>query len=459
MTMPRRFALGCCVTILIAGCGDRSAPRPTPGTTRPADEKPAATAPTSPATARSPAPTPPQTAPAATRPTTRPTTAPAPPAAIQPVLDRIERLERGGQLAEAWRLALEARSTFAGHPRRDELRAILGRLRQEKRQAAQFSQALRLLDSETVEAAQIASAELAEGGKVVGILLRKALPDASDRALPRIVDLLVRIKDPHAPAALHQHARAAKDPNRGDVLWTGLERLAGQAEPRLLRDLYHATRGETFAACRRPVGVLAAALRDAAGGDPNAFGELVGDADAVKKLKQKVSAALTSKDAEIAKAAAVAVEAFGMTRPGLVGQYYHGKNFDKPVLQHLDPNVNFPPNKLPLPDNRITNFSVRWTARFRAPAAGKYTFYVTTDDGARLWVGEKKILESWTDQSAAEYSGTVELKPGMHPLKLEHFQGEGEYKISIEFQGPGIARQLLGGKYAFAPPKVAEDED
>jgi hypothetical protein len=65
---------------------------------------------------------------------------------------------------------------------------------------------------------------------------------------------------------------------------------------------------------------------------------------------------------------------------------------------------------------------------------GDYTLELTTDDGARLWLDGKQIVDdAWKYQGPTLYSRDVKLGAGKHALKVEHFQidGYGALKVNL----------------------------
>ena len=54
-------------------------------------------------------------------------------------------------------------------------------------------------------------------------------------------------------------------------------------------------------------------------------------------------------------------------------------------------------------------FKARFTGYVQSADAGTYTFYVTGDDGFRLWVNNQLLIDKWQIQSATEYSATISL--------------------------------------------------
>ncbi|WP_167856410.1 PA14 domain-containing protein [Hymenobacter metallicola] len=143
------------------------------------------------------------------------------------------------------------------------------------------------------------------------------------------------------------------------------------------------------------------------------------------------------------------------TEHGLRGQYYAGKSFEKLVLTRVDPAVNFDWSRrqngpgqpiqyfvAPGPDVPSTWFSVRWTGFVLAPKTGTYTFTFTSDDGMRVWVGGRQLLDSWVDQPVTRSSATMNLTAGRYySVRVEYYQVERDTKALLAWQLPGTTAE------------------
>jgi hypothetical protein len=67
------------------------------------------------------------------------------------------------------------------------------------------------------------------------------------------------------------------------------------------------------------------------------------------------------------------------------------------------------------------SFSVRWT-RGVTFEPGNYNFYVSTDDGVRLWVDDHLLINEWYDQAASTRKASINLGEGWHQLKMEYYE-------------------------------------
>ena len=80
--------------------------------------------------------------------------------------------------------------------------------------------------------------------------------------------------------------------------------------------------------------------------------------------------------------------------PGLVGEYFSGHNFDHRLAVHVDPVVGL---DWASKNSQVPNehFSIKWTGVIVAPKKGRYVLTVNSDDGHRLWLGGRLIMDCW----------------------------------------------------------------
>ena len=62
--------------------------------------------------------------------------------------------------------------------------------------------------------------------------------------------------------------------------------------------------------------------------------------------------------------------------------------------------------------------------------AGDYTLDVTMDDGARVYLDDKLIIDEWHYQAPTLYTRELKLQ-GKHHLKIEHFQIDGYWTLKV----------------------------
>lgn len=103
----------------------------------------------------------------------------------------------------------------------------------------------------------------------------------------------------------------------------------------------------------------------------------------------------------------------GSSKTGMQGEYFDNMNLSgKPVLTRIDSMVNFnfgtgsPAHGIP-----EDHFSIRWKGKIIPPETVHH-IGINTDDGGRLYVDGKLLINDWTDHAEQPYSAEIELKPG-----------------------------------------------
>lgn len=130
---------------------------------------------------------------------------------------------------------------------------------------------------------------------------------------------------------------------------------------------------------------------------------------------------------------------------GVKGQYFKGMNFNTLVLTRTDPQINFNwGSGEPDPAVGADNFSVRWTGEVEAAFTETYTFYTNSDDGVRLWIGGKQLVNNWTDHAATENRGTIDLVAGKtYSLLMEMYENGGSAVAQLYWSSLSTPKQAV----------------
>jgi beta-glucosidase len=137
----------------------------------------------------------------------------------------------------------------------------------------------------------------------------------------------------------------------------------------------------------------------------------------------------------------------------LKAEYFRGRELQgASVFSRVDPTVDFrwyrgsPTSDLVArgevaADHALDNdnFSARWTGQIVPPASGTYTVVVAGDDGFRLFVDGKPVIDNWTTSSrASAKTAEVTLEAGKAvDVRLEYFEAERDAEIRLAWQLPG----------------------
>ena len=135
---------------------------------------------------------------------------------------------------------------------------------------------------------------------------------------------------------------------------------------------------------------------------------------------------------------------------GLTGHYFHrygDKRPPKAMFTHVDPYISFDwTNGVQGGEGGPEyNFMIVWTGQVTPVYSETYTFYTESDDGSRLWVDGKQLVEDWVDQSATEKSGVIDLKAGhKYDIKVGYFaNGVGTSTMKLSWSSASQTKEII----------------
>lgn len=116
------------------------------------------------------------------------------------------------------------------------------------------------------------------------------------------------------------------------------------------------------------------------------------------------------------------------------GAYFANPNLQgTPALIRDDANIDFAwGNASPAPGLPADNFSIRWTRWLYLDTAGDWTFVITVDDGARLFIDDQLVIDAWQDQSTTTRAITLNLTAAFHLIRFEYYDRSGNAQAHLQ---------------------------
>ena len=93
---------------------------------------------------------------------------------------------------------------------------------------------------------------------------------------------------------------------------------------------------------------------------------------------------------------------------------------------------------------RIEDCAIKFEGYVKIENDGNYTFHLTSDDGSKLWIDGKLVVNNDGIHAPLAKSGKIKLTKGMHKVIVGVFNAGAGFELSVEIEGPGIGRQSLG---------------
>jgi hypothetical protein len=141
---------------------------------------------------------------------------------------------------------------------------------------------------------------------------------------------------------------------------------------------------------------------------------------------------------------------------GVKGEYYHYSTSAPPTppdaafetlrLTRVDPRIDFEwGGGSPDPLINADSFAARWTGDLETAFSEPYTFSTSTDDGLKLWIDGRLVIDNWTlHGTTVDSSKPIELAAGPgHSLELWWFDNTSDARVQLYWQSPSTPRQII----------------
>ena len=110
-------------------------------------------------------------------------------------------------------------------------------------------------------------------------------------------------------------------------------------------------------------------------------------------------------------------------------------------------------------------FSVRWT-RTLSLEPGRYRWTASADDGVRVWVNGRLLIDKWFDQSATVHSAEIDIVGGETDVRMEYFENVGgavarlsRTKLSGQASGTVWRGEYFNNKNLSGAPALVRDDN
>jgi hypothetical protein len=119
---------------------------------------------------------------------------------------------------------------------------------------------------------------------------------------------------------------------------------------------------------------------------------------------------------------------------GLRAELFGDMYLHRCVKVRYDPQINFDWGA-GSPDPQVGNdfFSIRWTGWLKAPKPGKYTLLLQVDDGARLWLDGRLVIDSWQWLVGNISTAEVDLTGRPQQMRVEYMEVTGGASVRLSW--------------------------
>lgn len=122
---------------------------------------------------------------------------------------------------------------------------------------------------------------------------------------------------------------------------------------------------------------------------------------------------------------------------GLKAEYYTNTHLQGTPSVRMEEELRYDPVNKPDRFQPDAPMSARWTGSLKPVVSGNYTLGLKTDDGCRLFLNGKKLVDSWVERSAQTDQVIVYLEAGKeYELKVEYFDNGGDCFAGLYWKAP-----------------------
>lgn len=147
---------------------------------------------------------------------------------------------------------------------------------------------------------------------------------------------------------------------------------------------------------------------------------------------------------------------------GLLGQYFNypsfrwGRSYENGKansVYRVDETIDYNwGTGAPIGGINGTKFSAIWTGKIRPEYTEEYTFYTLSDDGVKLWVNGKQIINKWNEQSVREHRGKIRLEAGkFYDIRLEYFDRTLYAEVHLKWSSESQEKEIVPKEALFLP--------
>ncbi|MGA9295128.1 MAG: glycoside hydrolase family 3 C-terminal domain-containing protein [Ignavibacteriaceae bacterium] len=125
----------------------------------------------------------------------------------------------------------------------------------------------------------------------------------------------------------------------------------------------------------------------------------------------------------------------GIKEEGLIGKYFNNPEFDgEPALTRNDKVIDFRWTLFP-PDQKIIErdwYSVMWEGKIIGPEDGKVNIGIEGNDGYKLFINDKLIINNWIQKSYGTATFPYEFQKGKdYNIKIQFYTTDGNVKVKL----------------------------
>jgi alpha-L-fucosidase len=132
------------------------------------------------------------------------------------------------------------------------------------------------------------------------------------------------------------------------------------------------------------------------------------------------------------------------TQPGLAFAFFRGEWDVLPEFSKLKPEGGGVVPRIDISKKPAKeNYGFEFSGFIRVPKDGGYAFFLSSDDGSRLFIGDDLVVDNDGLHGMQERRGVAALAAGLHPIRIGFFNRTGGEGLTVSWQGPDFSKQPI----------------
>ncbi|MFV9551448.1 alkaline phosphatase family protein [Algibacter sp. PT7-4] len=137
-------------------------------------------------------------------------------------------------------------------------------------------------------------------------------------------------------------------------------------------------------------------------------------------------------------------------------QVFYGENMEKlPDFSKIKPvktgyTTEFSHKNVIVDGVKNDQVAVVYESYLEIDNTGKYTFFVNSDDGSKLYINNQLIADNDGDHGVLEKNGSINLQKGRHLIRVAFFNGGGGFHLDAKYESENMLKQIIPINKLFA---------
>ena len=142
---------------------------------------------------------------------------------------------------------------------------------------------------------------------------------------------------------------------------------------------------------------------------------------------------------------------------GLKVEYYRNNSLSGEASVRMEEELLYDPVHKPDRFQPEAPMSIRWTGQLKPIVSGVYTLGMKSDDGCRVYVDGKQVIDAWTEHSVQMDEAMIKLEAGKtYKLQVEYFDNGGDCFAGLYWKAPSAGSQNVLARFGDAGKVAAE---